>query len=469
MGRRLTVLYTADIHEGLPRYPVLAALIRQERQRSADVGVPVLYVDAGDSTDAMVPASDLSRGSANFAMLAAAGCDAANVGEGDAMRWGPDNITRLAPHATFPVLGANLRDRRGRAWPGIDETAILERGGIRVGVFGLTVMFPSVYERFGCTQLHPAEVVPGLVRRLRRRGADLVLCVSHCGLAEEIEVVRRQQGIDLLVSSHSHDTPIFGTIQVGSTAIVHPGADAEYVGRAELEEAADGWRVRASLLPFPHHIAPDPRVQAEWERWKARTDDLLAEVVGEASTSLPMRQDRRCPAGELVCLALCERMHADAAVLFSGHLRRFLPRGVLRRRDVWALVPGSASPGVVELRVDQLSQMVRNALASRARPSQAINREHVGYLQSANLTWEEAGGDLRLYLHGRPLRNDRRRLRVAATDLELGLARRFPLLEPRVADTAHIEVTSVLREVIEDYVRGHSPLAPLQTDASLAG
>ena len=67
-------MYTADVHEGLPEYPVLAALVRSERRRSEDAGVPALYVDAGDSTDAMVPASDLSRGRANFAMLAAAGC-----------------------------------------------------------------------------------------------------------------------------------------------------------------------------------------------------------------------------------------------------------------------------------------------------------------------------------------------------------------------------------------------------------
>ncbi len=463
------MLYTADVHEGLPRYPVLASLVRDERRRSEDAGVPVLYVDAGDSTDAMVPASDLSRGRANFAMLAAAGCDAANVGEGDAMRWGPDNVTGLAPHVPFPVLGANLRDARGRAWPGITETAIVERGGIRVGVFGLTVMFPSVYERFGCTQLHPAEVVPGLVRRLRRQGADLVLCVSHCGLAEEIEVVRRHQGIDLLVSSHSHDTPIFGTIQIGSTAIVHPGADVEYAGVAEMEEAGGSWRVRARLLPFPTGSAPEPAVQTEWERWRERADELLAEVVGEAGGTYPMRQDRRCPAGELVCLALCEWMGADAAVLYSGHLRRSLPGGMLRRRDVWAMVPGSASPGVVELRVDQVRQMVRKALASRTRPSRAINREHVGYPQSAELTWEEAGDDLRLFLHGRPLRSDRRRLRLASTDLELGLARRFQLLEPHVADSAHIEVTSVLREVVEAYVRRHSPLAAVQTAALPAG
>jgi 2',3'-cyclic-nucleotide 2'-phosphodiesterase (5'-nucleotidase family) len=461
-------MYTADVHEGLPEYPVLAALVRSERRRSEDAGVPTLYVDAGDSTDAMVPASDLSRGRANFAMLAAAGCDAANVGEGDAMRWGPDNVTGLASHVVFPLLGANLRGSRGRVWPGITETAIIERGGIRVGVFGLTVMFPSVYERFGCTQLHPAEVVPRLVRRLRRQGADLILCVSHCGLAEEIEVVRRHQGIDLLISSHSHDTPIFGTIQIGSTAVVHPGADVEYVGRADLEEEGTGWRVQARLLPFPRGAAPDPAVEAEWERWKARTDDLLAEVVGQASTSLPMRQDRRCPAGDLVCRALCERMQAEAAVLFSGHLRRSLPGGVLRRRDVWALVPGSASPGVVELGADQLRQMIRNALMSRTRPSRAINREHVGYLQSANLTWEEAGDELHVFLNGQPLRRDSRQ-RVAATDLELGLARRFQLLDPGVADTADIEVTSVLREVVEDYVRRHSPLAPTQTAASLAG
>jgi hypothetical protein len=327
-----------------------------------------------------------------------------------------------------------------------------------------------VYERFGCTQLHPSELVPQLVRRLRRQGADLVLCVSHCGLAEEIEVVRKHQGVDLLVSSHTHETPIFGSIRVGSTSVVHPGADVEYLGRAELEEVDGGWEVKAQLLPFQADLPPDPAVQAEWERWSASTDEQLAEVVGESRGTFAMRQDRRCPVGELVCQALCERTGADAAVLFSGHLRRSLPAGTLRRRDVWATVPGSASPGVVELRVEQLRDMVKNALASRMRPSRAINRDHIGYLQSAHLTWEESGGELQLFLRGRPLLNDRRRLRIAATDLELGLARRFELLPAEVADRADIEVTAVLREAVEEYVRSRSPLEPPARDAAwLAG
>lgn len=460
MTRRLTVLYTADIHESLPRYPALASLIRQQRNQLARRGIPTLYVDNGDSSDAMVAASDLSRGAANFSMLAAAGCDAVTVGEGDAMRWGPQNITRLAPQIPFPLLGANLRDRRGRQWPGLHEEVVVETGGIKVGIFGLTVMFPTVYERFGCVQLKPLDIVPQVIHKLHRLGAELIICVSHSGLAEDIEMARVAHGIDLLVSAHSHETPIFGLIRVASTAVVHPGADGEFVGRADVVGDGAGWRIEARLLPYRSDAHPDRAVEREWRLWNARTEEQLRSEIGESAARFELSQDRPCAAGALACRALSEHMHADAAVLYPGHLRASLPAGRLLRKHAWDMAPGSASPGVIELTVAQLRQMVARAVAFRRRPSRAINRAHVGYPQSDRLTWAQDAKDLRLYLDGESLDDDSRPLRVAATDLELGLARRFPLLDPDVADTADIEVTTVLREVVEGYIRAHSPLNP---------
>jgi 5'-nucleotidase len=458
LSRRLLVLYTADIHESLPVYPALASLIRHQRSQAARRGVPSLYLDNGDSSDAMVAASDVSRGAANFAMLAAAGCDAMTVGEGDAMRWGPQNITRIAPQVSFPILGANLRDRRGRTWPGLKEEVVFHRGGIKVGIFGLTVMFPTVYERFGCVQVKPLDLVPRIVQKLRRSGAEFIICVSHSGLAADIEMARAFQGIDMLVSAHSHDTPIFGQVRVGSTAVVHPGADGEFLGRADVESDGAGWRIEARLIPNHGDARPDRTVEREWRLWNQRAEQVLESPIGESAADFELRQDRPCAAGALVCRALSQHMRADASLLYPGHLRSGLPAGRLLKKHAWELAPGSASPGAIELTVAQLRQMVARAVAFRNRPSRAIQRAHVGYLQSDRLAWSQDGEELRL--DGELLANGSRRLRIAATDLELGLARRFPLLDPEIADTADIEVTRVLREVVESFIQEHSPLRP---------
>jgi len=462
---RITVFYTADLHEGLPQLAKAASVIRAERARLADRRVPTLYVDAGDSSDPLVPASDLSRGSANFAMLQAAGCDAATVGEGDAMRWGPQNVTRLSKEVSLPLMGSNLLDEQGAVWAGLSDPLILERDGLKVGLFGLTVPYPSVYALFGCWQAEPEQVVAERVGTLRERGAEVVVCVSHCGLPADIELLRKHRGVDLLVSSHTHDTPIVGTVNVGAALVVHPGAEAEAVGRIDLVRDGGRWRAENVQLLPPATVA-DEVVEAEWLRWERRAEELMAEPIGSASDRFPLSQESPCAVGALVCAALREWTGADAAVLFAGHLRDELPAGEICRRDVWSVVPGTASPGAAELDVQELRQMVQRALDLRHEPARAIQREHAGYLQSDRLRWELDEGTEQItaiYLDGQPLRDDARRLKIASTDLELGLARRFQLLDPATAERAEIDVRAVLREALERYLAGHSPAGPPYT------
>src|SRR3954468_14972682 len=86
----LIILHSNDIHgriEGLARVATLVAATRAEDPRT-----PVLYFDAGDSEEASVRLSNLTKGVAMHRLLSAAGCDAATVGNGSASRYGPQGV-----------------------------------------------------------------------------------------------------------------------------------------------------------------------------------------------------------------------------------------------------------------------------------------------------------------------------------------------------------------------------------------
>ena len=40
--------------------------------------------------------------------------------------------------AKFPLLAANLRDAAGKPIPGFRDTTMIERGGVKIGIVGLT-------------------------------------------------------------------------------------------------------------------------------------------------------------------------------------------------------------------------------------------------------------------------------------------------------------------------------------------
>lgn len=105
--QRFTILHTNDIHgriEGLARVATLVERIRAERPDER-----VLYFDLGDVEEASVRLSSLTKGVAMHRLLSAAGCDAAAVGNGGPMRYGPQVLPDYAAVARYPLVVANLR------------------------------------------------------------------------------------------------------------------------------------------------------------------------------------------------------------------------------------------------------------------------------------------------------------------------------------------------------------------------
>src|SRR5512143_2299174 len=77
---KLTILHTNDIHGRVAQLMRIASLVREVRQKAEQQGEYCLYVDAGDSEDTTMLESSLTKGSAMEALLRAAGCEQAALG-----------------------------------------------------------------------------------------------------------------------------------------------------------------------------------------------------------------------------------------------------------------------------------------------------------------------------------------------------------------------------------------------------
>ena len=138
--------------------------------------------------------------------------------------------TRLAE---FPILCANVTSMDGSELP-VRPYVILERGGLRIAVFGLCApmitkrSFGSVFSiyRFEDPIQRAADLVPQL-----RREADLVIALTHIGLDRDRELAARAPGIDLILGGHTHIEAMERT----NTPIIHTGSHAKKVGKAVLE------------------------------------------------------------------------------------------------------------------------------------------------------------------------------------------------------------------------------------------
>ena len=450
------MFHTNDIHGRVNGIARLATMLERAR---AEADAPVLYLDAGDVEETRNRLSNLTKGVAMHRLLRVAGCDAVAVGNGIVLRYGIGPLLDQARAAGYPQLAANLL-LDGRTVPGCEPSALLDAGGIRVGVVGLSPAdWPDMYEGvFGLEIPDAATVVRAEAATLRQAGAEVVIVLSHLGLPPDQELAAQLDGeVDLIVGAHTHHLLPDGE-RVDGVTIVQAGEFAEHLGRVELEVDGDGARVvdvqvEPVALATPQHPAVDEEVAAI----EAELEAHLAEVVGELLGPLELRDDAECSAANFMADVVRERMQAEVGVMTSGAaFDDGLPAGPLTRGALYEACSSPGNPGAANLTGAQLVQLVARGLdpelAQDSPRSFRGAKRGLMHLSGAEVR------DGRLLVGGAEVDPDRTYL-VAGSDWELDSFGGYAD-EAWGLDVRYALPTTIMREAIEDRLRDRPQVTP---------
>lgn len=224
----ITIFHTNDFHNKLT--PEKAARLRQLKDSAPNS----LLLDAGDA----IWAGNIyfrPSGEPILKLMNDAGYDAMALGNRE-FHFLAAGLKRKIGWAKFPVLCANIRPTNDTKLT-VSSDVTFDVGGARVVVFGLTV--PMITGRMLSRKVSsyvfddPIETALAIVPELRQR-ADLLVALTHIGLAKDRELAGKVSGIDLIVGGHTHavlDRPEI----VGKTTIVQAGWFARQVGKIEIE------------------------------------------------------------------------------------------------------------------------------------------------------------------------------------------------------------------------------------------
>ncbi|MFT3719656.1 bifunctional metallophosphatase/5'-nucleotidase [Pseudorhodoferax sp.] len=129
-----------------------------------------------------------------------------------------------------PVLSANVRFGAGSALnasraPGlVRPSAVLERGGQKIGLVGLTIAGKtkaSSSPDADTTFEDEAVAAQREIDRLRAQGIDKIIVMSHIGYQYDQQVVARLSGVDVVVGGDSHT--LLGPEALATTGVGTPG------------------------------------------------------------------------------------------------------------------------------------------------------------------------------------------------------------------------------------------------------
>lgn len=218
--RRITILHTNDVHSRLEPFPMdgsrnqglggvaaRAALIQEIRNETNQV----LLLDAGDIFQG-TPFFNLYKGEPEIKAMTMMGYDAATMGNHD-FDAGLDNFATQLQHAGFPVLICNY-DFTGTSMENKSQPyKIFQKGNLTIGVLGVGIELRGLVPEnlYGNTlYTNPIEAVNQNAEILRKKGCDMVICLSHLGdkydddkISDEI-LAKETFDIDLIIGGHTH-------------------------------------------------------------------------------------------------------------------------------------------------------------------------------------------------------------------------------------------------------------------------
>ncbi len=370
----------------------------------------LVVLDGGDIFQGTWPIN-ASKGAGAIAAYALLGVDAAAIGNHEFDYGGTGThplrgaLMDAASAAPFAWLAANITEADGAPWapPGITATTIIERGGVRLGVIGLsTTETPQTTLPRNVADLRFTDPVAAVQAALPAlAGVDAIAVVGHLsgscsppdfstpdeGCRPDGEIGRLLDTlppgtIDVMVLGHAHTLL---SNRVDDTFILESRSKGRMIGRVDLMIGPDGVDADASILHPPVTIThtptepgctdaafvsapqriggmtvtPSTRALALVEHLEEQAGSLCDEL-GCVAEPLTRSRTQGSAVGHFTADAmLAVAPQADLAVTNSGGLRSDVQAGTLRREHLQAVMPFDNRLVVLELSGAQVMTLMR--------------------------------------------------------------------------------------------------------------
>lgn len=254
---KFTLLHTSDEHSTLMPIPLteynvadesptlggfarLATKVKQVKKAKGEN--PVLLFSSGDIMGGSPFAWLILRGfSAELDIMNSIGYNAMTIGNHE-FDYGPDVLAGFfqkggypdASGTKMPVIASNLNIPKNHALGKVgmkNEMIFTLSNGLKIGVLG--VLGASAYEL--APYATPVDIndqyvaAQNTVNSLRKEGAQVIVMLSHSGIAEDRLMAKKISGIDVILGGHDHIKTAEPEV-VNNCMIVHSGYYLQYLG-----------------------------------------------------------------------------------------------------------------------------------------------------------------------------------------------------------------------------------------------
>lgn len=270
--------------------------------------------------------------------------------------WGVETLKEIKNEADHSFLAANLYNKNtGKQVEWAEPYMMKNVNGLEVGIIGIstpetrTSTMPSNIADLEFRD--PAPVINDLAKKLRNKGADMVIVVSHMpGTADydtgelkgELIDTARLTKVTGIIGGHSHHTVtgiINGTPVVEAYKHGRELGNLRYFVRNSNEKIYKARPMSHPVRSSNMAIKPDETVQAIVDKYQKELEPIMSEVLIEIDKPLERSYDRISNIGNLITDSMVKSSEADIAFQNPGGIRIDLPAGKLTVGDWYEVLP----------------------------------------------------------------------------------------------------------------------------------
>ncbi len=280
--------------------------------------------------------------------------------------YGLDHFKVLVKNLNYPMLAINCYYKSNNKLV-FEPFIIKEVGGLRIGIIGIAAtivdkVMPSSFSKGIYFTLGNKEL-PYHIEKLRNdEKVDLILVISHLGFPQEMKLANEVEGIDVLLSSHTHNR-LYEPAIINDTIIIQSGCHGSFIGRLNINII--GGRVSKfnhQLITVKESIKPDPQVEELVDRVIKHDREWLNQVVGYTNTALNRNTILESTMDNFLLKSILAENEAQIAFSNGWRYGAPIPIGEITLNDLYNIIPVNPPVSTVELTGKEIWMMMEENL-----------------------------------------------------------------------------------------------------------
>ena len=327
-----------------------------------------LLLDAGDTWHGG-GISFLDNGVSMVKVMNAIGYDAMVPGNWEFF-YNNDHFLDLIESAKFPVIAFNLTDKDWEE-PVLDQYIIRKIGKLKIAVIGFTYPWTALTSAAtGAAKMYNFGIKEDAARELlseirKKEDPDLVILISHGGFGLDQKFAKRVNGIDVLLSGHTHDE-VADPVVWNNTIVFQGGAHGKYVVSLDLDvknKKVVDFEYRLNKV-MQKRIKPDPIVSKLIEQAYRPHKSELSKKIGKSGSLLHRRDFWQSTLGNLITDVMRETHRTDIAFFPAWRFGASLLPGEITKEDIYNIIPTQGHVFTFSMRGKELRNLLENIISS---------------------------------------------------------------------------------------------------------